>query len=166
MAGGVRHTYERLVRRCLEEARRAYGDRLVTFAVFGSVGRGTPRPDSDLDLLLVVEDLPRGRVRRLETFDPVETAVEPDLEAARREGVHASLSPILLTPEEAACRIPLFLDMTEDARILYDRGGFFEGVLAELRRRLRELGARRIPYGGGWYWRLKEPFRPGEEFEL
>jgi predicted nucleotidyltransferase len=166
MAAGVLQTYRRLVGRCLEEARRAYGERLVTFAVFGSVGRGTPRPDSDIDLLLVVEGLPRGRLRRMDTFEPVEAAVEADLQAARSEGVCASLSPVLLTPEEAARGIPLFLDMTEDAQVLYDRGGFFEGVLSRLRQRLRELGARRIPYGGAWYWRLKEPFRPGEEFEL
>lgn len=166
MAPGVRHTYERLVRRCLEEAHRVYGERLVSFAVFGSVGRGVPRPDSDVDLLLVVEDLPRGRVRRLETFEPVEDAVEGDLRAASKAGVRASLSPVLLTPEEAARKIPLFLDMTEDARILYDRGGFFARILSELQHRLRELGARRIPYGGAWYWRLKDPFRPGEEFEL
>lgn len=166
MATGVRHTYERLVQRCLEEARRVYGERLVSFAVFGSVGRGAPRPDSDVDLLLVVEDLPRGRARRLETFDPVEDALEGDLRAARHAGVWASLSPVLLTPEEAARKIPLFLDMTEDARILYDRDGFFADVLSGLRQRLRELGARRVPYGGAWYWRLKEPFHPGEEFDL
>lgn len=151
MAGGVLQTYERLVHRCLEVARRVYGARLVTFAVFGSVGRRAPRPDSDIDLLLVVEDLPRGRLRRLDTFEPVEAALEADLQAARSEGVYASLSPVLLTPEEATRRIPLFLDMTEDARVLHDRGGFFEGVLSGLRQRLRELGARRIPYGGAWY---------------
>lgn len=96
----------------------------------------------------------------------MEDALEPDLRAARAQGVSASLSPVLLTPEETTSRIPLFLDMTEDARILYDRGGFFAGVLAGLRQRLKELGARRVRYGGAWYWVLKEPFRPREEFEL
>ncbi len=166
MVQGVWCVYERLVRRCLEEVQRVYGRRLVTFAVFGSVGRGTPQPDSDIDLLVIVEDLPSGRLRRLETFDPVDRALEADLREALVHGVHASFSPVLLTPEEATRRIPLFLDMTEDARILYDRAGFFGEVLAGLRARLRELGARRIPYGGAWYWRLKEPFQPGEEFEL
>jgi len=166
MGEGIREVYERLVHRCLVEARRVYGERLVTFAVFGSVGRGVPGPQSDIDLLIVVEDLPPGRRRRLETFEPVEQAVEADLRAARAERIHASLSPVLLTPQEAIRGIPLFLDMTEDARILYDRAGFFANRLSELRQRLRELGAQRIPYGGAWYWRLKEPFHPREEFTL
>lgn len=166
MREGFRRVYERLVGRCLKEVQRAYGPRLVTCAVFGSVGRGTPRPDSDIDLVVVAEGLPPGRLARLQTFEPVEEALEPDLRAAREKGVSASLSPVLLTPEEATRRIPLFLDMTEDARVLYDRGGFFAGVLAGLRQRLKELGARRVRYGGAWYWVLKEPFRPGEEFEL
>jgi predicted nucleotidyltransferase len=166
MGEGIREVYERLVHRCLAEARRVYGERLVTFAVFGSVGRGVPGPQSDIDLLIVAEDFPPGRLRRLETFEPVEQAVEADLRAARAERIHASLSPVLLTPQEAIRGIPLFLDMTEDARILYDRAGFFANLLSELRQRLRELGARRIPYGGAWYWRLKEPFHPGEEFTL
>jgi hypothetical protein len=50
-----------------------YGDRLVSAAVFGSVARGTMRPDSDIDLLLVVSGLPRGRMPRVGTFDAVES---------------------------------------------------------------------------------------------
>jgi hypothetical protein len=35
------------------------------------------------------------------------------------------------------------LDMTEEAIILYDRDGFFAGILERLRKKLRELGAQR-----------------------
>jgi predicted nucleotidyltransferase len=33
-----------------------YGDRLVSLVVFGSVGRKTVRPDSDIDILIVAND--------------------------------------------------------------------------------------------------------------
>ena len=36
--------YHRLLARLVAELRAQYGDRLVTVAVYGSVGRGTPRP--------------------------------------------------------------------------------------------------------------------------
>ena len=49
------------LRRSCEEV---YGERLRTVAVFGSAGRDTARPDSDLDLLLVADPLPKGDLPR------------------------------------------------------------------------------------------------------
>ena len=69
--------YEALLGRLLAALREHYGEGLVACAVFGSVGRGTQRHDSDLDLLLVIRGLPRGRFRRVEGFLPVETRLEP-----------------------------------------------------------------------------------------
>ena len=61
---------------------------------------------------------------------------------------------------------PLFLDMTEDARILYDRDGFLERAFVDLESRLERLGARRIWRGNAWYWDLKPDYTPGEVFEI
>ena len=58
-----------------------YGDRLISLAVYGSVGRGTPRPDSDIDILVVADDLPRGRMARMAGFEAVEVAMKPWLAA-------------------------------------------------------------------------------------
>ena len=65
------------------------------------------------------------------------------------------LSPVFKTPEEVERGSPLFLDMVEDARILYDDGGFFASCLDHLRFRLSQLGARRIRRGNAWHWVLK-----------
>jgi hypothetical protein len=62
---------DRLTSLCKEH----YGKRLISLVVFGSVGRGTPRPDSDIDLLLVVKDLPDGRMARVKEFVPIEMAL-------------------------------------------------------------------------------------------
>lgn len=61
---------------------------------------------------------------------------------------------------------PLFLDLIEDAVILFDRDGFFAGILERFRKRLQELGARRIWKGDWWYWELKPDYKPGEIFEI
>ena len=133
----------------------------------GSRVRGGWRPWSDIDLLIVAEGLPRGRFKRIAMFCELEDELEPLLERVREEhGVAAFLSPVLKTPEEAERLRPLYLDMVEDAVIVYDRGGFFENVLARLKRRLDELGARRVWMGRKWYWVLKPDARFGEVIEI
>lgn len=162
MATALSERYERLLERLIAEVRAHYGERLVACAVYGSVARGTQREDSDVDLLLVVRDLPRGRFARVDEFCPVEARVE----AAFSSGGPVSLSPIFKAPQEVEAGSPLFLDLVEDARILYDPSGLLAGYLDRLRARLRALGARRVWMGNAWYWELKPDLRPGEVFSL
>ncbi|MGH9464364.1 MAG: nucleotidyltransferase domain-containing protein [Thermoanaerobaculia bacterium] len=150
----------------LEACHAVYAKRLVSLAVFGSVGRGTPRPDSDLDVLLVVEPLPDGRMARVEEFEAVERQMSEAFAAAAQHGVRTRLSPVVKTPDEVGLGSPLFLDLVEDADVLFDRDAFLAAELDRLRRRLAELGARRIWRGNAWFWDLKPDYRPGDEFEL
>ncbi len=158
--------YDALLDDTLAACRGHYGSRLVSLAVFGSVGRGTPHSDSDVDLLVVAEDLPKGRLPRADDFAAVEHAVAPQLDEAHRHGVHPTLSPIFKTPAEVIAGSPLFLDMLDDARILHDRDGFLAGAFEDFAGRLARLGARRIWRGNAWYWDLKPDYKPGEVFEL
>ena len=158
--------YDEIIEALVAELRVTYGFRLVACAVFGSVGRGTPRHDSDIDLLLVVHGLPRGRFRRLEEFLPVEARLESALTGADYGHPAIALSPVFKTPEEVGAGSPLFLDMVEDARIVHDPDGFLEQSFDRLRTRLRQLGARRIWRGNAWYWELKPDLKPGEVFAL
>ena len=157
------HPFIGAVRRA---ARAAYGERLRSFAIFGSVVRRTARADSDLDVFLVVDDLPRGRRARLQTFDPIERAVAPEIESLATSGIAVELSAVLRSPEDLQIASPLLLDLTEDAVILEDRGGVLAAALDALRRRLQRLGSRRIWTDTGWYWDLKPDYRRGEIFEL
>jgi hypothetical protein len=150
----------------LRAARAVYGERLRSLAIFGSVARRTARPDSDLDLLLVLADLPRGRRARLQTFEAVERALAPDLAALADAGLYVELSPVLRTPDDLKIASPLLLDLTDDAVVLEDRSGVLAAALENLRCRLRRLGARRIWTGTSWYWDLKPDYRRGEIFEL
>lgn len=147
---------------CLE----FYADRLVSLALFGSAGRGTPRPDSDIDLLIVADPLPRGRLARVSEFGHVESVLAGVVSRANARGVFAEWSPVLKTPAEVDAGSPLLLDMIEDAKLLVDREGFLRSALDRFRRRLDVLGAKRIWRGSAWYWDLKPDYRPGEVFDL
>jgi predicted nucleotidyltransferase len=162
----VREELDAFVQDVGAACRRYYGGRLVSVAVFGSVGRGTPGPDSDIDLLVVADGLPLGRLARVDEFRTVEVQLASRLLALRRVGVNTSLSPVLKAPDEIRHGSPLLFDMTEDARYLYDRGAFLATEIDRLRRRLAELGARRIWRGNAWLWDLKPDLKPGEVFDL
>lgn len=155
---GVGVAHVETATRLLEACRAHYGERLWTLAVFGSVGRGTAGPDSDLDCLIVADGLPVGRLARVDDFQAVESRLP--------EPIRQRLSPVFKTRAEAEVGSPLFLDMITDARLLFDRDGFFQGRLERLRARLDELGATRHWLGSAWYWDLKPTYRPGDVIEL
>jgi predicted nucleotidyltransferase len=158
--------YDRVLAALLEAARSHYGKRLVSFAVYGSVGRGTQREDSDIDLLIVAEPLPDGRMKRVAEFLPVEAAVQPLIaNLGWREG-EPLISPVFKTPEEIERGSPLLLDLVEDARILHDAGGFLAARLDRLRQRMKELGSVRVVRANARHWVLKPDLKPGEVFEL
>ena len=120
----LRENFDLLLTATLKTVQNHYRDRLVTLAVYGSVARGTAREDSDVDLLIVCDPLPPGRMKRIEEFEKVEERLEPVLCSLQNDGISTSLSVILKTPDEVKRGSPLYLDLVEDARILFDRGGF------------------------------------------
>ncbi len=162
----VTEQFEVLVRDLAAELKKHYGARLVSAVVFGSVGRGSPRPDSDVDVLVVAEPLPDGRMPRVRDFVAVKHAVAARLASLAEEGIHTTLAPIFKTPAEVRRGSLLFLDMIDDGRVLFDRSGFWRDFIQDFQERLRRLGARKIITGDRWYWDLKPDYKVGEIFEI
>jgi len=159
--------YRTVVARLLDGLRAKFKEDLISLVVFGSVARGEARPGSDIDVLVVIRGLPKGRFKRLMAFYEVEEGLEPLLDELQEGyGMRPIVSPILKTPEEAERIVPLYLDMVEDAVIIHDEDGFFEAVLKRLKRRLEELGAKRVRLGKMWYWVLKPDAKFGEVIEI
>jgi len=124
--------------------------KLVSLVLFGSVARGEARRDSDVDILIVAEGVPRSRLRKQEEFLRVEEGPGDLIERLWGMGYRVDPSPIILDVREARTHRPIHPDMVEDAVILYDRGGLIEGVLREVAERLSKLGAERGWVGRRW----------------
>jgi predicted nucleotidyltransferase len=142
------------------------GERLVSVALFGSVARGTAAAHSDIDLFVVIRDLPRGAFRRREVVEAARGALLPELERLWEAGIYADFVELLRTPEEAERFHLLYLDMTDEALLLHDRDGFLAERLERVRERMAELGTTRRRIGNVTYWDLKPDMRPGEVIRL
>ncbi len=136
-----------------------FGGDFVSLALFGSRARGDNKVDSDADFIAVVRDLPAGQYPRWKLLHPLTDRV-------RDETGVPFISTVDYTPEAARQRRLLYLDMTEDAVIVFDRDGFFESVLEDMASRMKELGSVRKWVGDKWYWVIKPDSKPGERIEI
>lgn len=127
----------------LKAAKEFYKERLLSFAIFGSYARGTANENSDLDILLVLSSLPSGRFARVDEWMQIETVWTEKI----------FLSPVFFTVEELKQGSPLFLDMTEgEVLFLYDKNDTLAQYISDLKRRLKEMGSRRVNRGKSAYW--------------
>lgn len=144
---------------------QAFGSRLVSLVLYGSVARGQARADSDIDVLAVIHGLPPSLFERQRLVAP---AVEPAEATLKRSVPDGWISLVTKTPDEVRRGGPLFYDMTVpgEAEVLFDRDGFMAGWLDELRGKMTALGSRRLWDRGHPYWDLKPDWKPGDVIDL
>jgi predicted nucleotidyltransferase len=160
---GVRPLLDRL----LDLLRARLGEQLLAVALYGSLARGQGRPTSDMDLLIVY------RGDRMAVFDQFMDMLLYDLKDTlewmelRREGLKPDPYPVFFNEAELADTPWLLLDIQDHGIILYDPHAILQRKFENLRRRLRELGSRKVVLrDGSWYWDLKPDWKPGEVIEL
>jgi hypothetical protein len=162
--------YKEFLERFLDLLKGTFGESLISLVLYGSVARGKAKVDSDIDLLLILDNLPDNYHRRLDQVLEVQACLKREeiyKKTRERLGIEPFLSYLILSQEEAKENRHIYLDMVEDARIVYDQGDFFSDRLKQIKQRLRELGSRRIWLEDGtWYWDLKPDLKPDEVFTL
>jgi len=140
---------------------------LSSFAVYGSVARGVAKKHSDIDILVVSNDFSGSIGSRIDRLYDVEVSLKQEIDWLKKHGVYTGLSFYPLREDEAKRVSLLFLDLTEEAIVMYDKNQFLENVLTELKARLVRLGGRRISIDEEkWYWDLKPDYKFGEEINL
>jgi uncharacterized protein len=135
--------------------RRVEGDNLVSIVLFGSRARGEATPESDVDLLVVVNEASP----RLDRAPELRWGLLDDR-------VYLPASFLVLGREEVDADVPSFLlDIALDGLVLFDKGGFMASRLERLHRIVEEAGLFRVRIGPGhfaWEWRR----RPGKDWSL
>ena len=157
--------FKALADRVVIEYRAALGDDLVAIALFGSVARSQARPDSDLDVYVVTRRPSLGDPRLRAMWRRIEAS--PEHQALVAEGYLPTPSPVPHTVDDLRRHPWILLDIAHHGIVLYDPESLLERELDAVRRRMAQLGSRRVELpDGSWYWDLKPDWRPGEVVDL
>jgi predicted nucleotidyltransferase len=134
------------------------GPKLVSIVLFGSLSRGSARPESDIDLLVVGRELPEDYSQRAHMIREIVSAREMDdiiMYLWRRHHIYPELDILLIDEEEANTTHPFYIDLARDSIVIYDRRGVMSRKIAVVRERLERIGAKRFEEpDGSWYWIL------------
>lgn len=161
--------YKPLIHKFLADIKDKYKDNLVSVVLFGSIARGKGRKESDIDLLVILDDTSDVYYNRLKPLVDIELKIResPVYERYIKEGVMPCFSYLVFSLKEAEGNHYVFLDMVEEAIILYDKNNYFKKRLSFLRERLSIIGSKKLSLEDGtWYWDLKPDLRIGDEFIL
>ena len=139
---------ELAIKEFVEACKKKFGDDLVSIVLFGSYARGNATRYSDIDLILVIKNLPSNTWERDKLID--EIVLRFLLEK------HKRISPILVTPEElekhAKWPNPLFYGILLGYKPLYGKK-IFEDVMEIVKRRVAEK--KPVYIEGGKKWELE-----------
>ena len=160
--------YQTLLKDFIQILKERFKEDIISIVLFGSVARGNAKKESDIDLCIIINNLPKSRFQRNRLLSrPLADLREMhSYKELRIKGYFPDISPILYTPEEIQDTKPIFLDMVEDGEILLDNGTFRD-KLDDIKRRMSKLNSRKIVCEDGtWYWELKPGMKLGEVITL
>lgn len=144
--------------RLLNQIVNHYGTNLASIAIFGSYARHEARLNSDLDLFIILKNLPfnsRSQVHR-EFVESIEQPLEESFRALCNSGIVMEASPIILSQQQAKCFNPLYYDMTESILILLDKKDLLKNIIKSTLAMMKKHGSEKVFSGGHWYWKAKQ----------
>ena len=142
-----------------------YKDRLITLAIFGSYAAKTPRYNSDLDLLVVLNEKNRSISKKIAEFTKLELSLSELEDKCWQSGVTLEISPLILNQNSTQSFHPIYLDMVESNLILIDKDGFLKNILKDVQVKMKKWGSRKIKQGGHWIWEIKPDLKWGEKID-
>ncbi|MEA3487835.1 MAG: nucleotidyltransferase domain-containing protein [Euryarchaeota archaeon] len=140
-----------------------YNDNLVSFVIYGSYARDEARLNSDIDLFIILthkEDL-KSTIERF--YENIEKNIAAELTVLyTKYGIDMDLSPFILSTEEANYFHPIYLDMIDNAELIYDKNNFFKQILNSVSELKTKYGFRKEPVGNTFLWDIKNKNLLGE----
>jgi hypothetical protein len=128
-----RKSLERVLEDILSLCRDTFRNDLVSVVLFGSYAQSVASPESDIDLLVIVKNLPEGSEQQEQLLDSLELPI--------LKKYHLCASVILTTPEAVLNGVetdnPLFFGIWTGYSVVFDHSDFFKHCLKTVQQHIQ-----------------------------
>lgn len=158
--------HQRILPRIKDLAIEKYSGNLLGLVVYGSVARKTEHSQSDIDILVVLNQVPKIRYERTDFFiDQIETPILKGFTPKESE-FQIEINPNIKSYEELTAGSFLNFTIASEGSILFEKDQLITEYFTKLRNRFKEMGVQKIPYAGGFYYDFLPKAKSLEVFEL
>lgn len=162
----MRQEFKPLINKFIEKVQGSFGKNFLAGALFGSIAREQEKPTSDIDLLLIFSRKDAGLEETITNL-LVEADSWPEKQSLVAKGFFGGISALIRTKQELIENPLILLDVMEEGIVLYDPHETLQNLFFRLRKKLKELNAKKVVLPDGtWYWDLKPDWKPGEVVEV
>ncbi len=123
--------------------KKEFNQNLISIAVFGSMVKGTLTSTSDIDVIVVCENLPKD----WRACDKMVLELTEAIERKYSRPIHMNLQG----KEEISMAInsisPLMLEIYDVNEIVFDKNDYFKNLLKDIKAHLKTLHAKKIQHG-------------------
>jgi len=166
VTGHQKSIQQRILPRIQELSIERYGENLIGLVVYGSVARETEHCQSDIDVLVVLNQVPKVRFERMDFFiDEIETPILKEF-TSHESCFQIEINPNIKSFEELMAGSFLNFTIASEGIILFEKDHIISGYFTKLRNRFKEMGVQKIPYAGGFYYDFLPNAKSLEVFDL
>ncbi len=134
----------------IESCKAEWKDNFIAAIQFGSTTKRPIKIETDVDLLLVFNTIPKGKWERFQFTKNK----EQELELKLKEIQDHQLSPsVLYWNKDSFQKLhPLYLDFVDYSIILHDPSSLAKETILKTKKWMSKRGAKKIQKGQLWYW--------------
>lgn len=129
-----------------KDIKAIFGDNLVSVVLFGSYASGRQKNVSDIDILVIADNLPAKREERLSLVLSISRKY-----LSRGKTVSIFLRSSKDIKNGFEYYNPLLLNISENYRLLYDPGGFFSTLMKSIK---KKITCKEIEKYADFSWRI------------
>ena len=158
-----------LLNRYVEILKELLGENLLSAAIFGSFARGSAKfPQSDIDFLIIISDMISFE-KGTRIIGAAKKQLSGTDEYMKLKDIFGEriliIQDVIFSYSKFKAHPSLLIDLTTNIVVLYGNDILIEEINI-IRKKLQNLGAKKIECKDSWFWLLKPDLKLGEDVEL
>jgi len=127
--------YFNVIKELKNKAVKYYKDRIVSIVIFGSVAKDCFSPESDIDILFILEKKNSNYEEFCGFYENIEEKIRY-LKKLKEKEIYIEIMPIFIEREKLSFNASILWDLK--FLILYDKNDFFKSFSKKLKKYLKE----------------------------